>query len=82
MGAWLTPLSCSKQVFLLVLFWFSIVVHVSGPNRDDFRPGEVILMDGGFRGREHVVTPWPKPPKKQMPKYMTQYNDGHSFIRS
>ena len=39
-------------------------------------------MDGGFQGREHVITPWSKPPKRSLTKRQAQYNDGHSFIRS
>lgn len=54
----------------------------TGPPRSEFQKGEVILMDGGFRGLEHVITPWTKPPKKPMPRNHKQYNDGHSFIRS
>lgn len=53
-----------------------------GPAGGDFHPGEVVLMDGGFQGRDHVITPWPKPPKKAMPRKKAEYNDGHGFIRS
>lgn len=58
------------------------ILHQCGPRPEDFIPGEVLLMDGGFPGREHVITPWSKPPKKPMLKAHAQYNDGHSFIRS
>ena len=39
-------------------------------------------VDGGFGGRLGSVTPFPKPPKKEMPKWKTKANDGHSFVRA
>ena len=39
-------------------------------------------VDGGFGGRLGSVTPFPKPPKKEMPKWKTTANDGHSFVRA
>lgn len=56
------------------------ILQQCGPRPSDLQRAEVILMDGGFQGREHVVTPWFKPPRKPMTKKMSQYNDGHSFI--
>ena len=48
----------------------------------EYVPGEMVLMDGAFQGRNHIICPWAKPAKKEMPKPMAQYNDGHSYIRA
>ena len=44
----------------------------------------VAMVDNshGFGGRLGSVTPFPKPPKKEMPKWKTKANDGHSFVRA
>ena len=52
-----------------------------GPQLKDLKKGEVILLDGGFPGRKHGIIPWPKPKKKDHPRWQAKYNDGPSFIR-
>ena len=52
-----------------------------GPQLKDLKKGEVILLDGGFPGRNQGIIPWPKPKKKDHPRWQAKYNDGHSFIR-
>ena len=43
-----------------------------GPPSCSLEPGEAHLMDSGFGGRLGSVTPFPKPPKKDMPKWKTK----------
>lgn len=57
------------------------ILKECGPEIKEFQPGEVMLMDGGFPGRQHAVIPWPKPRGKNMLKGHVHYNTGHSFIR-
>lgn len=52
-----------------------------GPPTSMFRPGEAVLLDGGFPGRRHGVIPFAKPPKRPLPEWCAKYNDGHGFIR-
>ena len=41
----------------------------------------IFLPDGSFPGRKHGIMLWPKPNKKDHPRWQAKYNDGHSFIR-
>ena len=60
----------------------STIMRGSGPPEEKMIKGEVILMDGAFRGIEHVITPWRKPRMKNMPGRWMEYNKGHSYIRA
>ena len=52
------------------------------PPSRNLERGEAHLLDGGFGGRLGSVTPFSKPPKREMPKWKTKANDGHSFVRA
>ena len=47
----------------------------------DLKPGEVILLDGGFPGRGHGIIPFPKPKNGEHERWQAKDNDGHGFIR-
>ena len=51
-----------------------------GPQLKDLKPGEVILLDGGFPGRKHGIIPVPKPKNGEHERWQAKYNDGHGFI--
>jgi hypothetical protein len=53
-----------------------------GPPLHAYKPGEVVLLDGGFPGRCHGVIPFPKPSKRPMPAWCAKYNDTHALIRA
>ena len=58
------------------------IMKEQGPPSRSLKRGEAHLLDGGFGGRLGSVTPFPKPPKKEMPRWKTKANDGHSFVRA
>ena len=51
-----------------------------GPQLKDLKPGEVILLDGGFPGRKHGIIPFPKPMNGEHERWQAKYNDGHGFM--
>lgn len=58
------------------------IMRNNGPPEEKMINGEIVLMDGAFKGIQHVITPWRKPRKKDMPGRWIEYNKGHSYIRA